>query len=193
VGELPHRFGYNALDTQAKKAGCEVKSYYLPPEHTDAPNKGYELTATRPSQLTSEDVRKCVAIIGDGGAVNLRTMKRDLPLSQIVVIARWRGEIVGAGAIKPVRAEYAAGIAAKSGYAFPGETSELGYVAVDRAHRGRALSHEITRLLLSQYKGRLFATTDCPKMRKTLSAAGFRQRGKEWTGERGVLSLWERE
>lgn len=170
-----------------------MKSYYLPADRTETPIEGYKLTATRPSELTPEDRKKCVAIIGDGGAVNLRTMKRDLPHSQIVVIARWSGEIVGVGAIKPVRTEYAAGIAAKSGYAFPAKTPELGYVAVDRTHRGRGLSHEIARLLVSQYKGRLFATTDCPKMRKTLSAAAFRQRGKEWTGERGALSLWERE
>jgi hypothetical protein len=170
-----------------------MKSDYLTSDRAGTPKQGYELVAALPSELTSEDVEKCVAIIGDGGAVNLRTMKRDLPLSQILVIARWRGEIVGTGAIKPVRTEYAAGIAAKSGYAFPAETPELGYVAVNRAHRGRGLSHEITGLLLSQYSGRLFATTDCPKMRKTLSAASFRQRGKEWRGQRGVLSLWERE
>jgi GNAT superfamily N-acetyltransferase len=133
-----------------------------------------------------------LALIDDGGAVNLRTMTRDLPRSQIVVIACLRGEVVGVGAIKPVREEYAAGIAGKSGYAFPPKTSELGYVVVEPAHRGHGLSHAITELLLKQHTSPLFATTDSPKMKKTLAAAGFRQEGKEWQGERGILSFWER-
>jgi hypothetical protein len=96
------------------------------------------------------------------------------------------------GPIKPVRPEYAAGIAAKSGYSFPAETLELGYVAVDPAHRGHGLSHEIAGLLLSQHKGRLFATTDSTRMKETLAEAGFRQEGKEWEGARGLLSFWQR-
>ena len=133
-----------------------------------------------------------MAVIGDGGAVNIRTMKRDLPRSQVVAIARYGDEIIGVGSIKPIREEYAADIAAKSGYSFPADTAELGYVSVDPAHQGRGLSNDLTKLLTSHHKGRLFATTDSPRMKKTLAAAGFRREGKEWEGERGTLSFWER-
>jgi RimJ/RimL family protein N-acetyltransferase len=133
-----------------------------------------------------------MVIIGEGGAVNLNTMKRDLPRSHVLAVASYRGEIVAVGAIKPVRKEYAAGIAVKCKYSFPAETPELGYVSVDAAHRGRGLSHETTRLLLAQYQGRLFATTDSPRMKKALADAGFRQEGEEWEGARGRLSFWER-
>jgi RimJ/RimL family protein N-acetyltransferase len=153
---------------------------------------GYEVKSCAPSELTPDELERCIAIIGGGGAVNLKTTKRDLPRSHVLAIARYHNEIVAVGAIKPVRREYAAGIAFKSKYSFPAETPELGYVSVDPTHREHGLSHEITKLLLSQHKGRVFATTDSPRMKKTLADAGFRQEGKEWEGERGVLSFWER-
>jgi len=158
-------------------------------EKTDG---GYELTTCAPADLTPEELRRCEEIIGAGGAVNRNTMKRDLPRANVVAVARWGDEIVAVGAIKPVRKQYAAGVAVKSGHSFPEDTPELGYVSVDENHRGHSLSHRITEFLLSKHYGRLFATTDSPRMKKTLADAGFRQEGKEWEGERGVLSFWER-
>jgi hypothetical protein len=155
-------------------------------------NSSYELKAWYPSERTREEMEKCMDLVGRGGAVYLRTMRRDLPRSLTVVIARHEGEIVGVGVIKPVREDYAAGIAAKSGYNLALDTPELGYVVVAPAHRGRGLSHKITALLLSLHEGRLFATTDSPMMKRALTDAGFLQAGKEWQGRRGLLSLWER-
>jgi hypothetical protein len=152
----------------------------------------YELKLCAVADLSHEDLKRCIAIIRDGGAVNLKTMKRDLPISLALAIARHNDEIIAVGAIKPVRKEYAAAIAAKCKYAFPAETQEVGYVAVDRMHRGRGLSHKIIELLVSKRTGQLFATTDSPRMKKTLGDAGFRQEGQEWEGERGVLSFWEK-
>ena len=162
----------------------------LPVDRPESP-ADYELKPCDPSDLTPQELKRCMAIIGDGGAVNLTTMKRDLPRSSVLAIARHNNEIIAVGAIKPLRKQYAAAVAVKSGFAFPSETLELGYVAVDPAHRGRGLSHQITKLLLSRHTGRLFATTDNPQMKKTLAEAGFRQEGKEWEGERGTLSFWE--
>ena len=149
----------------------------------------YELKLCSPDDLTPEDLERCFVLITDGGAVDPGTMKRDLPRSQIVAIARYRNEVVAVGVIKPVRKQYAAGIAVKSGYSFPPETPELGYVVVDRARRKKGLSHEVTSILLTKHTGRLFATTDDAGMKKTLAAAGFRQEGNEWPGERGMLLL----
>lgn len=163
-----------------------------PVERAKRDGADYELKPCAPSELTPEELKRCMALIGAGGAVNPNTMKRDLPRSQVLGIARHHGQIVGVGVIKPMRKQYSAGIAVKSGYLFPPDTPELGYVSVDPTHQGYGLSHEITELLLSQYRGRLFATTDSSRMKKTLADAGFRQKGKEWQGERGVLSFWEK-
>lgn len=152
----------------------------------------YEVKPCAPDELTPEELKRCMALIGDGGAVNPNTMKRDLPRSQVLAIARHHGQIVGVGVIKPVRKRYSAGIAVESGYSFPAETPELGYVSVDPTHQEHGLSHKIAELLVSQHPGRLFATTDSPRMKKTLADAGFRQKGGEWPGERGVLSFWEK-
>ena len=151
----------------------------------------YELTPCAPGDLTAQELKRCIAIIGEGGAVSLATLKRDLPRSSVLAIARHKQEIVGIGAIKPLRKEYAANVAVKSGFTFPSDTLELGYVAVDPAHRGRGLSLQITRLLLSQHTDRLFATTYDDRMKHTLETAGFVKRGREWKGRTRTLSFWE--
>ena len=127
---------------------------------------GIWLRAEAPGELTLGEMKRCMAIIEDGGTVSLRTMKPDLPRSQMLAIARYRTEIVAVGAIKPVRKDHAAAIAAKSRYSFPADTPELGYVAIDAVHQGHGLSHKITRILLSRHTGQLFATTDSPRMKE---------------------------
>jgi len=58
-------------------------------------------------------------------------------------------------------------------------------------HRGQHLSTRIVRCLREVNDGRLFATTDDEKMKTVLARAGFEQKGREWMGQRGTLSLWE--
>jgi len=101
-------------------------------------------------------------------------------------------EIVGVGAIKRERRHYAAKVSMNARFAFPAETLELGYVAVAPDHQGHGLSHLITGALLSQYRGRLFATTYNTRMKSVLETAGFLKRGRQWKGRSYVLSLWER-
>jgi hypothetical protein len=152
----------------------------------------YEVALCPAKELKGGGLEACFAIIREGGAVRVVTMKRDLPRASVIAIARQGDLIVGVGAIKPVRKQYAEDIATKSHFAFPADTPELGYVAVAAAHEGHGLSHRITESLLSQHAGRLFATTDTERMKKTLSDAGFAKKGDEWPGERGMLSYWER-
>lgn len=113
--------------------------------------------------------------------------------SRAVALAGKDKRIVGVGAIKRERREYAAHIAAKSGVDFPSETLELGYVAVAPEHRGHHLSDCLVRALLKQHKGRLFATTSSEYMKDTLIRADFRTGGKECRGRKFLLSLWLRE
>jgi len=152
----------------------------------------YKVELRTPSTIKPEELEACFAIVKEGNAVSVASMKRDLPRATVLVIARAMSGIVGVGVIKPVRKQYAAGIAKKSGFGFPVETPELGYVAVHPNHRKRGLSHRITEALLSREPKRVFATTDDAGMKKTLLQAGFSQKGKEWPGKRGMLSYWER-
>jgi GNAT superfamily N-acetyltransferase len=152
----------------------------------------YEVNACAPGALSREELETCAAIIEMGGAVDPDSMVRDLPRAIVIAIARKGDQIVGVGAIKPVRPKYAAKIARNSGITIPAETLELGYVAVKDAHRGHGLSHRISEILITSHAGRLFATTDDKRMKKTLSEAGFVQKGIEWPGHRATLSFWER-
>jgi hypothetical protein len=63
-------------------------------------------------------------------------------------------------------------------------------VAIQENHRGYGLSHRIVAQLLTEYSGRLFATTDNERMKKALVVAGFTRKGHGWKGHRGELSLW---
>jgi hypothetical protein len=114
----------------------------------------------------------------------------ELPRAVAVAVARRGDEIVGVGAIKRVRTDYAARRADLSGAPFNPDTPELGYVAVDGNHRSKGLSGRIVAALLSKHNGPLFATTDNQYMKSTLTTAGFVQKGCEWKGGRGTLSLW---
>ena len=158
----------------------------------DAPLDDYQVTACSPKELSDGDLETCMAIVEDGGAVNRNAMRRDLRCSSLLAIVRAGGQIVGVGAIKPVRIQYAAKVARESGVEFPRDTLELGYVAVRQNHQHSGLSRRIATTLVSGYTSHLFATTDEEWMKRTLSRTGFSKKGQEWTGQRGMLSFWER-
>jgi hypothetical protein len=132
-----------------------------------------------------------MAIIGAGGAVAIDVSK--LQRAAVIVLAKKGDVIVGVGTIKAPRPEYAQRKAEDSGFLFPVNTPELGYVAVDDAHRGNHISDRVVAGLVATQGGRIFATTDNEFMKKTLMKAGFVERGKPWRGNRGILSLWIRE
>jgi hypothetical protein len=159
----------------------------------DAFSADYLVSKVDAGELTTKVVSTCIAIIKQGEAVDWQSAKRELPLAMAVVIARKGSEIVGVGAIKRERRQYAADVSKKSGFKFPPETPELGYVAVEPGHQGRGLSLRITRLVLSGQKTALFATTYNEWMMKTLAKAGFVRKGKEWKGRKHMLSLWYKE
>jgi hypothetical protein len=155
--------------------------------------EGYAVTTPAPSKLEPSEIAACLAIIKAGEAVDLMSAKRELPLATAIALVWKDKQIVGVGAIKRERREYAAGVAEKSGVEFPPETLELGYVAVSPEHRGHHLSDCLIKALLKQHKGLLFATTYSEYMKDALIRADFRTGGKEWKGRQFTLSLWLRE
>ena len=154
---------------------------------------GYAVTTPAAKDLTPADLSACIAIIKTGEAVDWRSAQRELPLAKVIALAWKDEEIVGVGAIKQERREYAADKAARSGVDFPPETLELGYVAVAPAHRGHHISDCIVKALLRNYSGSLFATTYTEPMKDALIRAGFSNNGHEWRGRKHMLSLWQKE
>jgi len=141
--------------------------------------------------LSKEELEACILLIKKGGAVDPKYAKKKLPLAELVAIQRVGQDIVGVGAIKRCRSEYACSIAKKSEFQFDPCSHELGYVAIKERYQRQGLSKRIMAKLLSEFQGRpLFATTSNKYMKKTLEKAGFVQRGKEWKGEKEQLSLW---
>ena len=155
----------------------------------------YEAKCHLPSELSKLELKKCNALIKEGGAVDFASAQRQLELAKAVAVVRSGGGIVAVGVIKHPRPRYASGISMKSGYAFDKNILELGYVARDPSHRGQSLSEKVVSSLLSALSDTpLFATASNEKMIETLKDAGFVQRGKEGQGARkNQLSLWVKE
>ena len=141
--------------------------------------------------LSNEEREACISLIKEGGAVDPKNAEAELPLAKLVTIKRAGKNIVGVGAIKRCRPQYAYSIAEKSKFQFDPCSHEFGYVAIKESHRNQRLSHMITEKLLSKFQERpLFATTSNENMKRTLRKAGFVQRGEEWMGKKEQLSLW---
>jgi hypothetical protein len=157
----------------------------------------YQIENRIASKLSEEELATCISIFKKGDAVDSISAANELPNAKVLAVALCQGTclrtIVGVGAIKRARPEYAKTIARRSGTSFEPRTSELGYVAVDPAHRGRHISTQIVRSLLSEDHCALFATTASERMKSTLAKGGFVKCGRGWRGKRDRLSLWMRD
>ncbi len=145
--------------------------------------------------MSLEEIAACVKVLREGGALQYpRRAERELPQAIAVAILRAGADIVGVGAIKRPRPEYARPISSvkKSGFVFDPQMHELGYVAVLEAHRG-GRSSQIMNSLLARFRGPLWATTSELKMKHSLGNRGFERKGQEWPSRKGkLLSLWIR-
>jgi hypothetical protein len=138
-----------------------------------------------------EDLNPCIELLEKGDAVDPESARVELPQASLVAILRDGSAIVGVGAIKRKRPGYATDISAKSGFALEAHWHELGYVVTAPTHGKRGISKAITAKLLAGFSLRpLFATTSSPYMKRTLVEAGFQQKGADWKGKKGQLSLW---
>lgn len=152
----------------------------------------FQVEVCDPTTLTTQDRTQIEAILRAGGAVNVVSALSEIPHAPALALARRDGKIVGIGAIKRPRPDYAKQKQKDANVTFDTEIAELGYVAIDENFRDNHLSGHIADKLLSAYPGPLFSTTDDEKMKSTLGNRGFLQKGGTWKGDRGVLSLWLR-
>jgi hypothetical protein len=138
-----------------------------------------------------EDLSPCIELLEQGDAVDPESARVELPRAYLAAILRDGRAIVGVGAIKRKRPRYAAEISAKCGFVLEAHWHELGYVVTAPTHGKRGISKAITAKLLASFLPRpLFATTSSSYMKNTLKGAGFQQKGSEWKGKSGQLSLW---
>jgi GNAT superfamily N-acetyltransferase len=142
--------------------------------------------------LKGIDRKTCVTLLRDGGAVNARVASKQLPDANLMIVARSNDELVGVGAVKQWRQEYASEVSARSKYELAHSMHELGYVVVAPDHRGRGVAGLIVTNLTAKCDFPLFATTDDPSMKAILQKSGFAKKGQEWQGKRSLLSLWVR-
>ncbi len=155
---------------------------------------GYEIRACSPSRFSLRHLSRCIRIVSAGDALDPDSAALEIPRAQVLALASAGDLIVGVGAVKRRRPEYATHIAERSGVSFDPNASELDYIAIDPKHRGHQLSGRIVRELLASHQGMLFATTSSERMMKTLARTGFVQKGRLWVGRRGQqLSLWIKE
>ncbi|HET9415191.1 MAG TPA: hypothetical protein VFO74_13845 [Pseudolabrys sp.] len=143
---------------------------------------------------SSKEIENWVALLAEGAAVDTESAAAELPLAASVALARDGPDLVGLGAIKRKRPQYAASLTRKSGFQIGHDWHELGYMVVRKSHQGQGLSLLIARKLLSSFsRSTLFATTSHPNMKRTLARVGFVEQGREWPGQSGgILSLWIR-
>jgi hypothetical protein len=93
--------------------------------------------------------------------------------------------------IKRKRPVYTAKVGAKSGFELEPDWHELSYVVTAATHRDRGISKDIRSKLLARFTPKpLFATTLSSYVKNSLKEAGFRQKGSEWKGKKGQLTLW---
>jgi len=152
----------------------------------------YTLRSCVASELSAAELETCSTLVKNGGAVQ-GDCKEKLQKASELAVALCRGEVVGVGANKGIRADYASRIAERSKFEFSPDTPELGYVSVNDDHKGNGLSDRIVAQLLRHEATPFFATTDDGYMMSTLRKSGFVRKGDAWKGDRGQLTLWLRD
>jgi hypothetical protein len=108
----------------------------------------FEVEVCDPTKLTTSDRARIKAILRARGAVNVPSAMSEIPLAPAFALARRDGRIVGVGAIKRPRPDYAKLKQEDAKFTFDTEIAELGYVAIDSDFRGNHLSGRITDQLL---------------------------------------------
>lgn len=131
--------------------------------------------------LTTSEKILCIEILKSGAAVSIQSAEVELSMSPYVALVTNHDEdIVGLGAVKRTREDYAVSTAKKSGFDFVETMAELGYIAVQNQYEGKGIAKAIVGLLLGCCPYELFATTYNARMAKILEKYGFCKRGHTW-------------
>lgn len=144
---------------------------------------------------TIEDVEKnaFVALVTAGGAVKEANVRDGIGRAGAqLLVARCNGEIVGVAALKVPKTRYWQSLTGKSGFEVTSATfpRELGYVAVNPAHRGKGIARKLCDLAMRHAGDQgVFATTGTPQMLTSiLPHLGFRWEGRVWKGDQNAIT-----
>jgi hypothetical protein len=74
----------------------------------------YDVRNCPASDLSEQELGRCIDLVASGKAVDPRSARRELPKAVLIAVVRAHGNIVGVGAIKRARTAYASDKAAKS-------------------------------------------------------------------------------
>ena len=124
------------------QAGMRKRGMGTTKKNEDDAHEQYSVRCCVPADLTPAETARCLAIVLEGDAVD-RTVKSQLPVATLLAVVRKNQHVVGVGAIKRVRPDYAAKIVKRSGHVFPTDMPELGYVARSKGHFGHSLAPRI--------------------------------------------------
>lgn len=131
--------------------------------------------------ITTAEKISCIEILKSGAAVSIQSAEVELSMSPYVaLVTNDDDDIVGLGAIKRTREDYAASTAKKSGFDFVETMAELGYIAVQKQYERRGVAKEIVSRLLECSPNELFATTYNERMARLLEKYSFFKRGHTW-------------
>jgi hypothetical protein len=153
----------------------------------------FSMLVSKPIDLGPTEIDTAIELVTTGAAVDTGRLRTNLLACAWIALASAGNDLAGVGAIKSDRRQYDVRIALKSEYDLPSECRELGYVSVLPKFQGNHLSTIIVGTLVQAYKGDLFATTFNPRMKHTLSKAGFLRLGCEWPSVESpgaLVSLW---
>lgn len=148
------------------------------------------------AELKADDQRSIAQIVKDGGAIvgNIKQVINRLSRTQMLLLFRDQANdrIVGVVALKTPSQKYRANKFAAAGVPITGfkMALELGYVVVAEDMRGRRLSGDLVNAIKRCITEPVFATTDSNTMKNNLTRSGFTMAGKEWQGQKAMLSLW---
>lgn len=148
------------------------------------------------SDLSSNDRILVAQLVSDGGAVGgtVNEIASRLNRAQMLTLLREQGtnRIIGVASLKSPNPNYRMRKFNDAGVEITGYEAapELGYVVVTKDMRGKGLSGRLVDLIVNHIHEPTFATTDSDFMKKNLRRSGFTAVGREWRGERGMLSLW---
>lgn len=147
-------------------------------------------------RLSLSEQKTFSALVKEGGAIQGTPEQILSRLKRTTRVALLRSneslEIAGVAALKSPTAHYRESKFVAAGVPLSGfeKAGELGYVVVDKGWRGQGLARQLVAALVSKLTVATFATTDSVAMQHILADAGFVRVGREWEGQRGILTLW---
>jgi hypothetical protein len=142
-----------------------------------------------PVDCSKEELDRFRGMVLEAGEVEEAGLDNRIARAGVLAFTRLGAVTIGVGALKIPNKNYARRLFSKANA--KGEASifelELGWVVVERGHRGKFFSQRIVEALVARVGGRRIYATSVSKripMHKALAACGFVREGLHWQSQR---------